>query len=424
MVGPVPDTHLSTSQPSPPVAATPSPGLSSRRLERLDINLGRHLGPGLLPGLVAVVSRGGDEHCCALGTLGFDRAQPMRRDTIFRMASVTKVITAVATMMLVEECALRLDDPVDDLLPELANRRVLRTIDSALDDTVPAARSITVRDLLTFRCGYGELRFLSPTCPLQTALAEARLPLSTFYFPGDADTFMQRLGTLPLAGQPGELWLYHMSAEILGVLVSRASGMPLSRVFHDRIFDPLGMKDTGFNVPRHDLDRLATCYAQDVLTGEVVELPEASGEIYAEPPEFESGAGDRLVSTADDMLAFGRMLLNRGQLGGERLLSRPSVEAMATDQLTNDQKARSPFFPGFWDSNGWGLGVGVVTRRDGVAAIPGRFGWDGAFSTSLSIDLREQMVGVFMAQCRPGSFLLHPAVRDFWTSSYAAIEDS
>jgi CubicO group peptidase (beta-lactamase class C family) len=403
--------------------ATPGTSLSPCGLERLDRNLGRHVGPGRLPGLVAVVSCGDDEHGVAIGTLGFDRPAPMRRDTIFRMASVTKVITAVATMMLVEDCRLRLDDPVDDLLPELANRRVLRTIDSPLDDTVPAVRPITVRDLLTFRSGYGEVRFLSPTCPLQAAMAHAGLPLSSFDFPGDADAFMQRLGQLPLAAQPGELWLYHMSAEILGVLIARASGLSLSGFFTARIFDPLGMSDTGFSVPRPSLDRLANCYAQDFAAGDLAELPEASGDIYAEPPAFESGGGDRLVSTADDMLAFGRMLLNNGRLGRERLLSRASVEAMATDQLTESQKSRSPFFPGYWDSCGWGLGVGVVTRRNGPAESPGRFGWDGAYSTSLAVDPGKRMVGVFMAQCRPRSLLLHPAVRDFWTSAYAAVDD-
>jgi CubicO group peptidase (beta-lactamase class C family) len=325
-------------------------------------------------------------------------------------------------MILVEDCRLRLDDPIDGFLPELANRRVLRTIESELDDTVPAVRQISVRDLLTFRSGYGELGFLSPTCPLQRAMAAAQLPLSTFYFPGDADAFMRRLGRLPLAAQPGELWLYHMSAEILGVLIARASGSSLAAFFRDRIFGPLGMKDSGFNVPGRDLDRLASCYAQDFLRAEVAELKEASRDIYAEPPAFESGGGDRFVSTADDMLAFGRMLLNKGRHGRERILSRLSVAAMATDQLTDGQKARSPFFPGFWESHGWGLGVAVVTRRDSVSSVPGRFGWDGAFSTSLGIDPREGMVGVFMAQCRPGSFGSHPALQDFWTSAYRAIE--
>lgn len=386
-------------------------------------SLRRHVDNGQLPGLVAVVSRRGAVHVDTMGTLGFDRTEPMQRDTIFRMASVTKPITAIAAMILVEECRLRLDDPVDEFLPELANRKVLRTIDSELDDTVPAKRPITVRDLLTYRSGYGEIAFLSPTSPLQKAMMEAGLPLSTFYFLGTSDQYMQRLGSLPLADQPGERWLYHMSAEILGVLIARVSGMPLSAFMRERIFEPLGMKDTGFTVPPAQLGRVATCYQKDFATGEIKVLEEARNDILAQPCLFESGAGDQFVSTADDMLAFGKMMLNQGAHGNKRILSRPSIEAMTTDQLTAGQKAASPFFEGFWDSRGWGLGLSIVTRRDDVASVPGRYGWDGVFSTSLYMDPREDMVGVLMAQCRPAALRLPPVVLDFWTSAYQAIDD-
>jgi CubicO group peptidase (beta-lactamase class C family) len=396
--------------------------LSATRLTRVHDTLRRHVDGRRLPGLVGVISRRGAEHTIAIGTLAFDRAAPMRRDTIFRLASVTKPITAVAAMILVEECRLRLDDPVDELLPELAKRRVLRTIDSKLDDTVPAKRSITVRDLLTFRSGYGEVALLSPTCPLQMALIKAQLPLSGS-FPGDADEFMKTLGALPLANQPGERWLYHMSAEILGVLIARASGMPLSAFMRQRIFEPLGMKDTGFTVPAATLDRVATCYQTDFATGAITVLEEARTELLAQPCRFESGGGTQFLSTADDLLAFGRMMLNRGVHGNERILSRLSVEAMTTDQLTPEQKAASPFFESFWDSRGWGLGLSIVTRRDDIASVPGRFGWDGAFSTSLYVDPHEELVGVLMAQCRPGALRMPPLVVDFWTSVYQAIDD-
>jgi CubicO group peptidase (beta-lactamase class C family) len=386
-------------------------GLSPARLAKMHDILLRHVDSGRLPGLVALLSRRGVEHVDAIGTLGFDRARPMRRDTIFRLASVTKPITAVAAMILVEECRLRLDDPVDDVLPELANRRVLRTIDSELHDTVPAKRPITVRDLLTFRSGYGEVAFLSPTCPLQRALIEARLPLSAWTFPGTPDEFMERLGCLPLAHQPGERWLYHMSAEILGVLIARVSGMALSAFMRERIFAPLGMDDTGFTVPEAHLDRVATCYQTDVSSGAVTVLEEARRDLLARPCAFESGGGVQFVSTADDLLAFGRMMLNRGRYGTERILSRLTVELMSTDQLTPEQKAASPFFERFWDSRGWGLGLSIVTRRDDVAGVPGRFGWDGAFSTSLYVDPREDMVGILMAQCRPAALRLPPVVR-------------
>jgi CubicO group peptidase (beta-lactamase class C family) len=408
--------------PPPGLRATTG-GLSPTRLARLHHTLRRHVGRGRMPGLVAAVSRHGAEHVDAIGTLAFDRPAPMRRDTIFRLASVTKPITAVAAMILVEDCRLRLDDPVDDLLPELANRQVLRTIDGELDDTVPAKRPITVRDLLTYRSGYGEVGFLAPTSPLGRALAEARLPLAAWEFPGTPDDYLQCLGDLPLAHQPGERWLYHASAEILGVLIARASGRSLSAFLRERIFEPLGMRDTGFTVPKEHLDRVATCYATDPSTGEVSELEEACDEDLTRPPAFESGAGDRMVSTADDLLAFARMLLGGGAYGGERILSRPSVELMATDQLTPEQKAASPFFERFWESRGWGLGVSVVTRRDEVAGVPGRFGWDGAFSGSLYADPQEDLVGVLLAQVRPALLRLPPVVLDFWTSVYQAIDD-
>ena len=398
-------------------------GLSPARLTRIRDTLRRHVDAARLPGLVAAISRRGVEHVEAIGTLGFDRSAPMQPDTIFRLASVTKPITAVAAMILVEECKLRLDDPVDRFLPELANRKVLRTIDSELDDTVPAKRPITARDLLTFRSGYGEVGFLSPTCPLQRALIEARLPLSTLTFPGTADDFMECLGRLPLANQPGERWLYHMSAEILGVLIARASGVSLSKFMRERIFEPLGMKDTGFTVPQKHLDRVATCYRTDPSSGEISVFAELGPDLLARPCTFESGGGDQMVSTADDLLAFGRMLLNRGACGKERLLSRLSVELMATDQMTAEQKAASPFFENFWDSRGWGMGVSMVTRRDDVSAVPGRFGWDGAFSTSLYVDPHEDLVGVLMAQCLPGALRMPPVVLDFWTSAYQAIDD-
>lgn len=397
-------------------------GFSPARLARMHHTLLRHVGSGRLSGLVALLSRRSVEHVDVIGTLAFDSAAPMRRDTIFRLASVTKPITAVAAMILLEECKLRLDDPVDEFLPELADRKVLRTIESELDDTVPAKRPITVRDLLTYRSGYGEVAFLSPTCPLQRALIEARLPLSAT-FTGTPDEFMRVLGSLPLANQPGERWLYHMSAEILGVLIARVSGMPLSAFMRERIFKPLGMKDTGFTVPEAKLDRVATCYQTDFSTGQITVLEDAGNDLLARPCLFESGAGDQFVSTADDLLAFGRMMLNRGVYGKERILSRLSVELMTTDQLTPEQKAASPFFENFWDSRSWGLGLSIVTRRNEVAGVPGRFGWDGAFSTSLYVDPREQMIGVLMAQCRPGALRLPPVVLDFWTSAYQAIDD-
>jgi CubicO group peptidase (beta-lactamase class C family) len=399
-----------------------SKGFSRVRLARMHATLQRHVESGLIPGLVALVHHRGREHVETIGTAAFDSDVRMRRDTIFRLASTTKPITAVGAMILVEECKVRLDDPVDEWLPELRDRRVLRAIESPLDDTVPAKRPITLRDLLTFRSGYGEVAFLAPTCPLQRALAEARLPLSEWPFAGTPDEFMTRLGNLPLAHQPGERWLYHMSGEILGVLIARISGKSLGAFLHERIFEPLGMTETGFQVPEAKLDRLPSCYGTDMVTGKLVVLEEARGGYAAQPPVFESGAGG-LVSTVDDLLAFGRMMLGNGGSGGERILSRPSIELMTMDHLTPEQKAASPFFEHFWEGHGWGLGLGIITARHDLADVPGRFGWDGAFGTSCWVDPKEELVGILMTQRRPDRLATAEVILDFWTSAYQLIDD-
>lgn len=402
--------------------ADESDGFSPARLRRMHETMERHLERSRISGLVTFVSHRGREYVEAMGTLAFNSDRPMRRDTIFRLASMTKPITAVAAMILVEECKLRLDDPVDEWLPELKNRTVLRTINSPLDDTVPAKRPITLRDLLTFRSGYGEVAFFAPMCPLHRAMMEARLPLTEWIFPGTPDELMKRLGQLPLAFQPGERWLYHMSSEILGVLIARVSGNTFGSFLRERIFEPLGMTDTGFFVPEAKLDRLPTCYGTNFSSPELVVLDEARGGQVARPPAFEAGAGG-LVSTVDDMAAFGRMMLDYGAYGRERILSRPSIELMTTDHLTPEQKSSSPFFENFWNDRGWGLGLAVFTKRNEVAGSPGRFGWDGAFSTSWYVDPKEALIGVLMAQRRPDVLSVSPVILDFWTSAYQLIDD-
>ncbi|HET7250159.1 MAG TPA: serine hydrolase domain-containing protein [Gemmatimonadales bacterium] len=405
------------------VSHAPHPdGFARRPVERMRAALRRHVEHGWAPGLVTYVNHRGREHVEAMGTMAFDGELPMARDTIFRLASMSKPITAVGAMTLVEECRIRLDDPIDEWLPELKDRRVLRNLDSALDDTVPAKRRLTVRDLFTFRSGYGEVAFTAPTCPLQRAMAEARLPLTEWIFPGTPDEFMKRLGALPLAFQPGERWQYHMSTEILGVLISRVTGTPLGQFLRERVFEPLGMKDTGFNVPEAKLDRLPPCYGTDMVTGQLVVLDQARGGQVSRPPMFEAGAGG-IVSTIDDMAAFGVMMLNQGAWQRERILSRRSIELMTMDHLTAEQKERSPFFPDFWSTRGWGLGLGVTTGRRDLADTPGGFGWDGAFGTSWFVDPRERLVGVLMIQRRPDVLDIPTITRDFWTSAYAMLDE-
>jgi CubicO group peptidase (beta-lactamase class C family) len=397
-------------------------GFSRMRLARMRETMARHVESGRMPGLVTLVNRRGETQVEAIGVKAFGGKDPMRRDTIFRIASITKPITATAAMILVEEAKLRLDDPVDPLLPELANRKVLKRIDSALEDTVPAKRAITLRDLLTFRLGIGAVMAYPEKHPIQKAMSEAGVSPSANLPKHAPDELMKRWGSLPLAHQPGEKWMYNSGSDILGILISRVAGKTLGTFLRERIFAPLGMKDTAFSVPEAKLDRLATAYQTDFSTGKTALFDEARGGRFARPPVFESGAGG-LVSTVDDFLAFGRMMLNKGVHGRERILSRPSVELMTADHITAEQKAASDFFPGFWDDRGWGFGMAIVTRRDDLARSVGTYGWDGGFGTSWYADPREDMTGVLMTQ-RVWDSPVPPAVnRDFWTSAYQAIDD-
>ena len=404
-------------------------GFSKARLDRMREVMAGHVERGV-PGLVTLVSRRGETHVEAVGMKaaggpGAAENEPMRRDTIFRIASMSKPIIAAATMILVEECKLRLDDPVDPLLPELADRKVLRRLDGPLEDTVPARRPITVRDLLTFRLGLGMIMAPPDSMPIQKALGERALgqgppaPDTT----AAPDEWMRRLGTLPLMHQPGERWMYHTGSDVLGVLIARAAGRPLETFLRERLLEPLGMKDTGFSVPAAKLDRLATSYLSEPTTGGVTLYDAAEGGQWSRPPAFPSGGGG-LVSTVDDYLAFAQMLLGGGRHDGERILSRPSVEAMTTDQLTPAQKAASDdLASGFFDSHGWGFGMAVATRRVDGATVPGQYGWDGGLGTSWRSDPKEEMVGILMTQRAWESPTPPPVTVDFWTSAYGAIDD-
>ena len=236
------------------------------------------------------------------------------------------------------------------------------------------------------------------------------------------DELMKRFGSLPLVHQPGERWLYNSGSDILGVLISCVVGTSLEEFLRNRIFVPLGMNDTSFSVPASKLDRLASSYWTNFETGELEVFDGVDDSRWASPPVFESGAGG-LVSTVDDLLAFGQMMLEGGKHGNQRILSRPSVELMTTDHITAEQKAVSSFFPDFWDSHGWGFGVSIVTRRTDIAATPGRYGWDGGYGTSWYVDPKEELVGILMTQ-RVWDFPSPPGVLlDFWTSAYQAIDD-
>jgi CubicO group peptidase (beta-lactamase class C family) len=383
-------------------------GLSRGRLGRMHDVMTGYVERGEVPGLVTLVSRRGEVHIDVIGTMAYEVSDPIQRDTIFRISSMTKPITAVATMILVEECKLRLDEPVDRLLPELAGRRVLKRPDGPLDDTRPAIRPITVRDLLTFRMGFGQMMAPPDAYPILKAANEQQIgmgPPSPDMLPAP-DEWIRRLGQLPLMHQPGEMWMYNTGADVLSVLIARASGQPLEAFLRQRIVEPLGMKDTAFSVPDHKLNRLATSYWTNFVNGKIEVYDEAEGGQWSRPPAFPSGAGG-LVSTIDDYLAFGQMMLNQSKFGSERILSRLSVETMTTDQLTPEQKAGSGLVSGFFDSHGWGFGMSVVTRRDDVSAVPGRYGWDGGMGTSWYSDPNSHQLEKLSMTC---SIAIHNVV--------------
>jgi CubicO group peptidase (beta-lactamase class C family) len=394
------------------------------RLARMQGMLRGHVARGDVPGLVALVSRCGETHVEALGVQALEADVPMRRDTIFRIASMTKPVTAAAAMILIEECVFGLDDPVERFLPELANPKVLKSLDSEVGDTEPAHRPISVRDLLTFRLGTGAVMVWPPKYPIQKAIAEAGFAPGPEQTEFTADEYMKKVGGLPLIYQPGTRWLYHTGSDLLGVLVARAAGKSLDAFMRERLFEPLGMVDTGFQVPADKLGRLASAYRRDHEQKKFVFFDDARDSRWSRPRPFQAG-GSGLVSTADDYLAFFRMMLNKGVGGGlhgrERILSRASVELMTTDQLTADQKKGAELF--FGESRSWGMGMAVTTRRDELWGSPGRFGWDGGYGTTGYADPAEDMVGVLLTQRMMDSPTPPKVFTDFWTTAYAAIND-
>jgi CubicO group peptidase (beta-lactamase class C family) len=379
------------------------------RFEAVRAAAERHVGDTNVPGLVVLVAAGDDVHLAALGRLGIGRPA-VQPDSLFRIASVTKPITAAATLAVVEEGLVGLDEPVDRLLPELADRRVLVRPDGPPDETVPAARAITTRDLLTFTFGFGMMPGMfaaSPPWPVVAASNE--LKLATIGPPDpsvqpDPDAWIARLGSLPLIAQPGERWLYNTGASVLGVLLARATGEPFGEVLRTRLFAPLGMRDTAFWTP--EPDRLATAY---ISTAEGLTVWDEPDGRWNRPAAFGDGAGG-LVSTAGDLLAFSRMLLR----GGAPVLSPDSVREMTTDQLTDAQKARGGLGPDFFKDTSWSFGQAV--HGDGG------FGWNGGFGTSWRVDPAHDLAVIVCAQRLFESPELPEAHRDIQAAAYAALD--
>jgi CubicO group peptidase (beta-lactamase class C family) len=387
-------------------------GMSPARLERITQVVDKYVAEGALSGAVTLVYRKGQiAYASARGYQDLTTKVPMRRDTIFAMASMTKPITAVATMILIEDGKLRLDEPVDRLLPELANRKVLVDPAGPLSNVRPSPRPITVRDLLTYRIGIGVTGYagIAETAPIAKAFAALSTPSDT------ADQYMAKLGALPLVYAPGERFMYNTPSTVLGVLIARASGMPLDRFLETRIFRPLGIKDTAFYVPAAKRSRLATVYAPDAQG----KLVPAGREAPSTLPVFPNAAGG-LYSTADDYMLFARMLLNKGKLNGVRILSRPGVEMMTRDYLTDEAPQSFFISKGFFNSAGFGYGLQVENKQTGYGPSPGSYWWQGATGVSWTADPREDMAFVNLIQ-RMGSY--GPYNADLLTAIYQAIDD-
>lgn len=368
----------------------------SEDLQRL---LDRHVAAGSAPGVVAVIGTGDDADVVTAGVAALGGA-PMPAGAIMRIQSMTKVITAVATLRLIESGDLGLDQPVDRWLPELADRPVLTSPTAPLADTVAAEHPITVRHLLTNTSGYGMILTDSP-------LREAMVANGTDAGPEPpalgASEWLGRLAELPLAFQPGQGWRYHHSFGVLGILIGRVTGRPLQEHLASEIFQPLGMIDTGLWVPAVNVDRLPAAYRHGP-NGFVETEPAAAG-FYAGPPPFAVDHGE-LVSTAGDFYRFARALAD-----GTGLISPEHRRQLTSDQVPERCKAPDSFFPGFWEGSGWGFGVSV--QQGGRNA--GRYGWSGGLGTNFFVD-PDGTAGVLLTQVEMGG-RLWPLIGDFQESA-------
>jgi CubicO group peptidase (beta-lactamase class C family) len=360
-----------------------------------------------VPGAVGLVARGDKVEVQAVGSADVDGTSPMARDSIFRIASITKPITAAAVMMLVEEARIALDDPVGQWLPELASPAVVRTPASPVDDVVPAVRPITVADLLTFRAGYGfPSDFSLPAVgPLFSELKQGPPQPQLVAEP---DEWMAALSRIPLLHQPGDAWLYNTCSDIQGVLIARVSGRPLPEFLAERVFEPLGMVDTGFEVPAGKLDRFTSYYRADPAGG--LELVDAPDGQWSSLPAFPSGAGG-LVSTVDDWHLFAQMLLADGSAGSSQLLTSASVRQMTTDHLTPSQRNASRLF---LEGQGWGFGGSVDVEAIDPWNVPGRYGWVGGTGTAAHITPSTGAISILLSQLEMAGPTPPALMRDFW----------
>jgi CubicO group peptidase (beta-lactamase class C family) len=372
-----------------------------------------YVSKGTLPGAVGLVADGDRTEVAAVGSASLGGA-PMTRDSIFRIASITKPITAASVLMLVDDGQIALEDPVRQWLPELAEPAVVRTPASAIDDVVPAIRPITVSDLLSSTAGYGFASdFSLPAVQrLFSVQKDGREPQS--FLP--PDEWMAELATIPLVYQPGEAWLYDTCSTLQGVLVTRVSGQSLPDFMAERVFGPLGMADSAFEVPAAQRHRFTSYYRAGPDGG--LELGDAPDGQWSSPPPFALGNGG-LAGTADDWLAFGRMLLAGGiTASGRRLLAADSVRLMTSDHTTPAQRKIGALF---LEGQGWGFGGSVDIAAIDPWNVPGRYGWVGGTGTSAHIDPSTGTVAILLTQVAADSPVPPGWMRDFWRYAAAKV---
>jgi CubicO group peptidase (beta-lactamase class C family) len=379
-----------------------------RRMTDLRTTLETYVQSGSLPGAVALLARGEQLEVLTVGSQGLEHEAPMARDTLFRIASITKPIAAAAAMLLVEDGRIQLDDPVAGWLPELASPLVVRTPNGPVDDVVPAQRPITLFDLLTSRPGWGfPADFSLPAVQMLFRVQKDGRAPHLFEPPQE---WLTALSRVPMVSQPGEAFLYGTSFDILGVLIARVAGQTLGDFLAERIFEPLGMVDSGFAIPESKLDRLARYYTPDPAGA----LQEADTKaVWTHLPEFESGGGG-LLGTADDWLRFARMLLAEGRVDGKQLLSADSVQRMLTNYLDDTQRESARLF---LEGQGWGFGGSVDVASTQPWEVPGRYGWVGGTGTSAHLTPSTGTVAILLTQVGVTSPAPNPLQLDFWSSS-------
>ncbi len=408
-------------------------GLSSERLARLDaVMKKRYVDSGMLPGILTQVYRKGQHvHTGMAGHMDLERSKPMQEDAIFRIYSMTKPITAVALMILVEDGLIGLDDDVHTYIPEWKNLGVYASGVSTLVPgmpesflTSPTARAMKVIDLATHTAGltYGFL--------MRTAVDAAyrRHKINDFQTPGGLEGMIQQLAGLPLEFSPGTQWNYSISIDILGYLIEKVSGMPFGEFLRTRLFEPLGMVDTGFHCPPEKLSRFSSCYVPGEGGGLKLQ-DDAQKSSYAKPPVLESGGGG-LVSTIQDYMRFCQMMVKGGALDGVRILSPKSVALFSLNHLPGNQDLTQLAPAGAFSESGYsgigfslGCGVNIDVAKTRLPGTVGEYFWGGAASTAFWIDPKEDLTVVFMTQVI-GTDARLTLRRDLRTLVYSAMTES